>query len=265
LNHEKQSRDGKGRFLPKEIPKKYRLRVNNDEKRLIESLRTDQIDIKSLLEKKYPKETLTTPMRLLPNILLRAGTNFESLIVETVRGENVLDSNQLNNVILELKKILETMEHLDSIRDIISAALEREEDQVAVQQRLRPVQQVLHALKFMNRLDEVILLSLEDPDFLVCTSEGDFNEIQPIITLLDKSKSLRLISGAKSEITRLGPMMVYKSKVPPHYLLVLISSDPKAMLETRKLHEIEGTIRLVSNQLETMLKSVQVNQFRFNK
>jgi hypothetical protein len=32
--------------------------------------------------------------------------------------------------------------------------------------QLQAVQYFLYALKFMNRLDEVLLLSLEDPDFL---------------------------------------------------------------------------------------------------
>lgn len=138
-----------------------------------------------------------------------------------------------------------------------SATIEKEEDLEAIQQRLRlrPVQQVLHALKFMNRLDEVILLSLEDSDFLVHASEAEINEIQPIITLLDKSNDLKLVTGSKSEIKRLGPVMVFKTIVPPHYLLVLFSTDSKAMLETRKLYEIEETVRLLSNQLETMLKT----------
>ncbi|MFX0171294.1 MAG: ADP-ribosylation factor-like protein [Candidatus Hodarchaeota archaeon] len=138
-----------------------------------------------------------------------------------------------------------------------SAAIEKEEDLEAIQKRLRlrPVQQVLHALKFMNRLDEVILLSLEDPDFLVHASEAEVSEIQPIITLLDKSNDLKLISGSKSEIKRLGSVMVFKTIISPHYLLLLFSTDSKAMLETRKLYEIEETVRLLSNQLETMLKA----------
>lgn len=138
-----------------------------------------------------------------------------------------------------------------------SATIEKEEDLEAIQKRLRlrPVQQVLHALKFMNRLDEVILLSLEDSDFLVHASEAEINEIQPIITLLDKSNDLKLVTGSKSEIKRLGPVMVFKTIIPPHYLLVLFSTDSKAMLETRKLYEIEETVRLLSNQLEMMLKT----------
>ncbi|MFX0185634.1 MAG: ADP-ribosylation factor-like protein [Candidatus Hodarchaeota archaeon] len=138
-----------------------------------------------------------------------------------------------------------------------SAVIEREEDLEAIQQRLRlrPVQQVLHALKFMNRLDEVILLSLEDPDFLVHASEAEIKEIQPIITLLDKSNDLKLVTGSKSEIKRLGSVMVFKTMIPPHYLLILFATDTKSMLETRKLFEIEETVRLLSNQLETMLKT----------
>jgi len=135
--------------------------------------------------------------------------------------------------------------------------VEKEEDLQAIKQRLRlrPIQQVLHTLKFMNRLDEVILMSLEDPNFKVNASDLEVNEIQHILTLLDKSNDLKLITGSKSELKRLGSVMMYKSKLPPHHLLILISSDEKSMLETRNLQEIEETINLLSNQLETMLKT----------
>ena len=106
----------------------------------------------------------------------------------------------------------------------------------------------------MNRLDDVLLLSLEDPNFLVHASGADINEVHSIITLLKKSNDLRLTSDAKYELKRLGSMMVYKSRIPPHYLLLLISSDPEAMLETRKLREIEDTICLLSDQLVVMLQ-----------
>ena len=114
--------------------------------------------------------------------------------------------------------------------------------------------QVLHALKFMNRLDEVILLSMKDPDFLINASETDYKEIQHLITILDKSKELKIIPSSKSEIKRFGNTMVYKSQILPEYLLILFSTDSKAILETRTLGEIEETIRLLSSQLETMLK-----------
>lgn len=137
-----------------------------------------------------------------------------------------------------------------------AAEIEKEEDLEAIQRRLRlrPVQQVLHALKFMNRLDEVVLLSLEDPNFLVHASETDEKEILPIITLLEKSNDLRLAISSKSEISRMGSVMVFKSRIPPNYLLLLFSTDEKAMLETRNLNDIEETIRLLSGQLESMLK-----------
>jgi GTPase SAR1 family protein len=138
-----------------------------------------------------------------------------------------------------------------------STHIENEEDLEAIQKRLRlrPVQQVLHAMKFMNRLDEVLLLSSVDPEFIVSASEAEIYEIQQIITILDKSTDLWLIPSAKSELIKLGPVLVYKMLVLPHYLLLLLSSDEKAMLSTRKLIEIEETVRLLTNQLETMLKS----------
>jgi len=138
-----------------------------------------------------------------------------------------------------------------------SATIEKEEDLQAIQKRLRlrPIQQVLHAMKFMNRLDEVLLLSSVDPEFIVSASEAEITEVQQIITIFDKSADLWLIPGAKSELVELGQVVVYKSLVKPHYLIMLMSSDEKAMLSTRKLSEIEETVRLLSNQLETMLKT----------
>ncbi len=268
---EHQLRDQKGRFLHKENPKKFRLRLTNDEKRLLESLRIERIEVNSLFGIKYPKDTVTTPMRLLPNILLRAGTNFESLILETVRGEYGVDSIQLKEIITKLITIHEAMGRLAAIKDDPSINIifetnenisepvtieKEEEDLVAIQKRsqLRAVQHFLYALKFMNRLDEVLLLSLEDPDLLVHTSKADINEVQSIISLLEKEDDLRFICDSKFELKRLGSMMMYKSRIPPHYLLILISSDPKAMLETRKLREIEDTIYLLSDQLVGMLQ-----------
>ncbi len=135
--------------------------------------------------------------------------------------------------------------------------VEKEEDLDSIKQRLRlrPIQQILHTLKFMNRLDEVLLMSLEDPNFRINASDLEDTEIQQIITLLDKTKDLKLVTSSKSELKRLGSVMIYKTKVPPYYLLVLISSDSKSMLETRNLQEIEETVRLLSNQLESMLKT----------
>ncbi|MFX0016593.1 MAG: ADP-ribosylation factor-like protein [Promethearchaeota archaeon] len=136
-------------------------------------------------------------------------------------------------------------------------SMKEEEDLEAIKQRLRlrPIQQVLHTLKFMNRLDEVILISLEDPNFRINASELEDSEIQQLLTLLDKSKDLKLITGSKSELKRLGAVMMYKSKLQPHHLLILVSSDEKSMLETRNLAEIEETVKLLSMQLESMLKT----------
>ncbi|MHA1941794.1 MAG: ADP-ribosylation factor-like protein [Candidatus Hodarchaeales archaeon] len=135
--------------------------------------------------------------------------------------------------------------------------VEKEEDLEAIQRRLRlrPIQQVLHALKFMNRLDEVLLLSTIDPEFKVSASEAEIAEIQQFITILDKSEDLWLIPSSKSELQKLGSVMLYKAAVSPHYLIILISSNDKSMLETRSLQEIEETVSLLSNQLENMLKT----------
>ena len=137
-----------------------------------------------------------------------------------------------------------------------STNIEKEEDLEAIQKRLRlrPIQQVLHAMKFMNRLDEVLLLSSVDPEFIVSASDSELTEIQQFITILDKSADLWLIPGAKSELVKLGGVLVFKAIVPPHHLILLLSSDEKAMLSTRKLIEIEETVRLLAKQLETMLK-----------
>lgn len=135
--------------------------------------------------------------------------------------------------------------------------VETEEDLVAIQKRLRlrPIQQLLHALMFMNRLDEVLLISLEDPEFRVHASDAETSEIQQLITLLEKANDLRLVQGMKSEIVRMESAMMYRTVVKPHYLLILFSSDAKSMLETRKLQEVEETVKLLANQLETMLQS----------
>ena len=138
-----------------------------------------------------------------------------------------------------------------------STTIEKEEDLEAIQKRLRlrPVQQVLHAMKFMNRLDEVLLLSSDDPDFIVSASDSEPAEIQQFITILEKSADLWLIPSAKSELIKLGEVMLYKALVIPHHLVLLLSSDEKAMLSTRKISEIEENVRLLAKQLETMLKT----------
>ncbi|MHA1995013.1 MAG: ADP-ribosylation factor-like protein [Candidatus Hodarchaeales archaeon] len=138
-----------------------------------------------------------------------------------------------------------------------ATVVEKEEDLEAIQRRLRmrPIQQVLHALKFMNRLDEVLLLSTVEPDFIISASETDINEIKQLITILDKSSDLWLIPSSKSELVKIGDIMLFRASVPPQYLILLISSDIKSMLETRKLIEIEETIRLLTSQLENMLKT----------
>ena len=138
-----------------------------------------------------------------------------------------------------------------------STTIEEEEDLEAIQRRLRlrPIQQVLHALKFMNRLDEVLLLSSVDQDFIISASETEQKEIKRMITLLSKSDDLWLMPSSKSELVKLGEIALYKANIPPHYLIMLFSSDQKAMLESRSLLEIDETVRLLSSQLETMLKT----------
>jgi hypothetical protein len=138
-----------------------------------------------------------------------------------------------------------------------ATTIEEEEDLEAIQRRLRlrPIQQVLHALKFMNRLDEVLLLSSVDQDFIISASETDQKEIKRMITLLSKSDDLWLMPSSKSELVKFGGIAFYKANIPPHYLILLFSSDQKAMLESRSLLEIDETVRLLSSQLESMLKT----------
>jgi hypothetical protein len=107
----------------------------------------------------------------------------------------------------------------------------------------------------MNRLDEVLLLSTVDPEFVISASETEIPEIRQFLTILDKTNDLWLIPGSKSELIRLGYVMFFKALVPPHYLIILISSDNKAMLETQSVSEIQETVNLLSNQLESMLKT----------
>ena len=107
----------------------------------------------------------------------------------------------------------------------------------------------------MNRLEEVLLISLEDPDFRIKASEVENIEIEQIINLLDKVNDLRMIPSSKAEMKRMGSCMMYKAMIQPHYLLLLFSTDEKAMLETRNLQEIEETVKLLSSQLESMLQT----------
>ena len=51
-------------------------------------------------------------MRLTPYILARAGAKFNSLILETVRGEEELNASQLDMLISKLERIRETMKYI---------------------------------------------------------------------------------------------------------------------------------------------------------
>ncbi|MHA1330761.1 MAG: hypothetical protein ACTSR2_06770, partial [Candidatus Hodarchaeales archaeon] len=136
--------------------------------------------------------------------------------------------------------------------------IEKEEDLEAIKKRLRlrPIQQVLHTLKFMNRLDEVILLSLDDPDFRINASDIEFGEIQHILTILEKTGNLQLVPNSRSEFQRFGDTLVFKSKLEniPRFLIFLISSDKKSVLETKTVTQIEEDVRLLAKQLESMLQ-----------
>jgi Ras-related GTP-binding protein A/B len=136
--------------------------------------------------------------------------------------------------------------------------IEEEADLEAIQRRLRlrPIQQVLHTVKFMNRLDEVLLLSTEDPEFLVKASDTQLQEIQQFLEIMEKANEKDLKAALNTELKRVGNAMVFKFKVQPHYLLLLLATDKKSMLETRSLLDIEETVKLVSNQLEGMLQPV---------
>ncbi|MFW9779413.1 MAG: ADP-ribosylation factor-like protein [Candidatus Heimdallarchaeota archaeon] len=136
--------------------------------------------------------------------------------------------------------------------------IEEEADLEAIQRRLRlrPIQQVLHTVKFMNRLDEVLLISSEDPEFLVQGSDAQLEEIRRLLEIMEKANEKTLKAGSNTELKRVGNAMVFKFKVKPHYLLLLLGTDQKSMLETRSLVDIEETVKLVSNQLEGMLQPV---------
>lgn len=195
---------------------------------------------------------------LMPDLTLRA-ERMEFLMEmyqDAVATKNItfLQTSIYDNSIHEAFKRI-TAEASEIIPE--ATTIEHEEDLEAIQKRLRlrPIQQVLHAMKFMNRLDEVLLLSSVDSDFVISASEAEHTEVQKVITLLDKSDDLWLIPSSKSELVKLGNIILFKAHVSPHYLIMLFSSDEKAMLETRTLVEIDETVRLLSSQLETMLKT----------
>jgi hypothetical protein len=195
---------------------------------------------------------------LMPDLTQRAERMelLMELFQDAAANKNItfLQTSIYDNSIHEAFKRV-TAEASEAIPEV--EAVETEEDLAAIQKRLRlrPIQQLLHALMFMNRLDEVLLVSLEDPEFRVHASEAEVSDVQQIITLLDKTNDLRLIPSTKSELKRMESAMMYRTAVKPHYLLILFSSDKKSMLETRKLQEVEETVRLLTNQLETMLQS----------
>lgn len=184
-------------------------------------------------------------MELLMELFQDAASNMNITFLQT----SIYD----NSIHEAFKRV--TAEASEAIPEV--EQIETEEDLASIQRRLRlrPVQQLLHALMFMNRLDEVLLISLEDPEFRIHASDAEPGEIQQIITLLDKTNDLKLISGTKSDIKRLDSTMIYRTRVDPNYLLILFSNDSKSMLETRKLFEVEETVSLLRNQLETMLQS----------
>ncbi|MFX0084745.1 MAG: ADP-ribosylation factor-like protein [Candidatus Hodarchaeota archaeon] len=195
---------------------------------------------------------------LMPDLTQRAERMelLMELFQDAAANKNItfLQTSIYDNSIHEAFKRI-TAEASEAIPEV--EKIETEEDLAAIQRRLRlrPIQQLLHALMFMNRLDEVLLVSLEDPEFRVYASEAEISEIQQLITLLDKTNDLKLITGTKSELKRMESAMMYRVAVKPHYLLILFSSDKKSMLESRKLQEVEETVRLLTNQLETMLQS----------
>lgn len=51
-------------------------------------------------------------MRLTPYILARVGEKFETLIFETVRGEQTFNPNQVDEIITKLQRIRKTMDDL---------------------------------------------------------------------------------------------------------------------------------------------------------
>ncbi len=195
---------------------------------------------------------------LMPDLTQRADRMefLMEMFQDSVKTKNItfLQTSIYDNSIHEAFKRI-TAEASEEIPE--AEKIEKEEDLEAIQRRLRlrPIQQLLHALKFMNRLEEVLLISLEDPDFRIKASEVENLEIEQLINLLDKVNDLRMIPSSKSEMKRMGSCMMYKAMIQPHYLLLLFSTDEKAMLETRNLQEIEETVKLLSSQLESMLQT----------
>ncbi len=105
--------------------------------------------------------------------------------------------------------------------------------------RLRPIRQLLRELMAINRLDEALLLSLDDPKFRVFGSDARPDEIKRIISLLDKIDELKLSSSVKSELKRIGDIMIYNTRIDQNYLLILFSSDSRSLLEAGKLQELK--------------------------
>lgn len=133
----------------------------------------------------------------------------------------------------------------------------KEEDQLnIIKQKLhrRPIQQSLCTFMLLNRLDDVLIVSLDDPELIISFSTMDFNNMKHILMLLNKAGCLKSARNINSNIERLGPMMMYRSKVKPRHLLLLFSCDAKAMLQTKNLSEIEDQVQLLSNQLSEMLQ-----------
>lgn len=138
----------------------------------------------------------------------------------------------------------------------------KEEDTLNIikqQLQRRPIHQSLCTFKLLNRLDDVLIVSLDDPEFLISCSTTDYNDdvyMKQNLMLLGKVSYLKLASNVNSNIERLGPIMMYRSRVKPHHLLLLFSCDAKAMLQTKNLAEIEDQVQLLSNQLSEMLQNL---------
>ena len=99
-------------------------------------------------------------------------------------------------------------------------------------------------------------MSLDDPEFLVSCSTTDVNDMKPLLRLLEKASYLRLACNIDSNIEGLDSIITYRSWVESHYLLLIFSSDAKAMLQTKNLSEIEDQVQLLSTQLSVMLQGL---------
>jgi len=95
-----QPRDKKGRYLRKDKSKKEVIRVTSEEKEELELLR----------ELKREQERMQKiQVRLTPYVLGRAGHKFNTLILETVRGEYHMGLEELERFIARLKDILKLL------------------------------------------------------------------------------------------------------------------------------------------------------------